>query len=47
MATILYQDIQALLDQEIVVEDNEPKGEREDIVAAADLEKVADIPLRV
>lgn len=43
--TILDQDIQALLDEEVVVEDNEPEREREDVVAGSDLEEFADASL--
>ena len=44
--TVLDHDVEALLDEEVIVEHNEAKGKREDIVAAADLEEVANISLR-
>lgn len=44
--TVLDQDVEALLDEQVVVENNEAEGQREDVVAAADLEKLANIPLR-
>lgn len=40
--TILCQDGQALLHQERSIEDNQAKTQREDIVAGANFEKVAD-----
>lgn len=35
------QDVQALLDEEVVVEDDETEGERQHVVAGSDTEKVA------
>lgn len=45
--TILNQDIEALLDEQVGVEDDEAKGQRQDVVARADLEKVADGLLQI
>ncbi len=45
--TILNQDVETLLDEQVGVEDDEAKGQRQDVVAGADLEKVADGLLQV
>lgn len=39
--TLLREDIQALLDQQRSIEDNQPVAERQDIVARAHLEEGA------
>jgi len=41
LRTILDQYVQALLDKQVVVQHDETEREREDIVAGADLEKLA------
>lgn len=41
--TILDQDGQAFADEELVVENDEAEGQGEDVVAGADLEKVANV----
>lgn len=40
--TILQQNIQALLHQEVGIEDNQTERERQHIIAGADLEEVPD-----
>ena len=40
--TILQQNIQALLHQEVGIEDNQTEGQWQDIVAGANFEKVPD-----
>lgn len=40
--TILQQNIQALLHQEVGIEDNQTEGERQDIIAGANFEEVPD-----
>jgi DNA integrity scanning protein DisA with diadenylate cyclase activity len=44
--TILDQDIQALLDQQLVIKDYKAAGERENIVTRANLEKLANSSLQ-
>ena len=39
--TILYQDVEALFDEEVVVEDDQSEGQREHIVAGSDFEEFA------
>lgn len=39
--TILDQDVQALLDEEVDVEHDEPERERKHVVACPDLEELA------
>lgn len=43
--TVLYHDVETLLDKKVAVHDNEAKGKWEDIVTAADLEKFANVSL--
>ena len=43
--TILDQDGEALLDQQAGVEDDQTKAQRQDIVARAELEEIADFLL--
>lgn len=43
--TILNEDVQALLDEEVVVEDDQSERERQHVVAGSDLQKLADSPL--
>lgn len=38
--TILDQNVQTLLDQEVVIENDKTKGERQNIIAGPDSEKV-------
>lgn len=38
--TVLEKDVEALLDEEVVVQDNEPEGHRQHIVACALSEEV-------
>lgn len=40
--TVLNEDVETLFNQKVIVEDNETKGERQDIVAGSNLEEVAD-----
>lgn len=39
--TVLHEDVHASSDEEVVVEHDESEGERQDIVAGSDLEKLA------
>ena len=43
--TILNEDVKALSDEEVVIEHNQAKGERQHIVACPDLQELADGPL--
>lgn len=45
--TILEQDVEALFDEQVGVEEDEAERQRQDVVAGADLEKVADGFLQV
>lgn len=40
--TVLYQDIQALLNEQVCIEDDQSERQRQNIVARSDLEKIAD-----
>jgi len=40
--TILQKNIEALLHEEIGIEDDQPEGERKDVITCSDLEKAAD-----
>jgi hypothetical protein len=40
MVTILEEDIETLLDQEISVEDDQAEGERQDIIACSDFKEI-------
>lgn len=44
--TILDQNIETLFDEQVGVEDNETKRQREDVITGADFEKVSDGILR-
>lgn len=46
MLTILYQYIQTLLDQQLVVEYDKAARQRKNVVAVSDLEKLADASLQ-
>jgi hypothetical protein len=41
----LNEDVQALLDEEVVVEHHKTEGQGEHIIAGSDLEELADPPL--
>jgi hypothetical protein len=41
----LDKDVQALLDEEVVVEDDQAERQWQDVVAGSDLEEFADGPL--
>jgi hypothetical protein len=43
--TILNQNVEALLDEKVVIEHDETEGEREHIIAGPDLEELANPPL--
>jgi len=43
--TVLDQDIQALLDEQVVVENDQAERKRKYVVASSDLKELADTPL--
>lgn len=43
--TVLYQNAKTFFDEQIGVEDDEAKGQRQDVVAGADLEEIANSSL--
>jgi hypothetical protein len=45
MLTVLYQDVQALLDQQLVIEYDKPARQWQDVVAISDLEELANTSL--
>lgn len=47
MPTILYQNIQTLLDQQGCVEDDQAEAERKNVVTRSDLEEISNRALQV
>lgn len=47
MPTILYQNIQTLLDQQGCVEDDQAEAERKNIVTRSDLEEISNRTLQI